>query len=378
MKIADVVNHTVQKSHKFSVVMKYFGVEVEPWNHPDDIAKYILNMISHTHMFGCQIIAPMGYGKTTAATVIAHHIHMKDPSFVVVWAEATDFQHLKRFLLSLKKQPTIIIFDDISSVLKQMADRDIEKNFEDLTKIRWIIDPANGSIPMITFVNYHYSKNLEKEFRAVLGMTVFLGFGSEEYTNIDTIMPKRSLGRNVVEQFSRMADKMFTTHKFSLMHSTGRVVEYETDKPGRIMCAVMGKEARLIVFAKEDQCALCSQTKFRKHADSMDVYQQVYSIYKSYGRKAWMIAAQKRGYYTFNPQINTALNFIENDILTKFSINWPELAEIIKKDNATKRERMYHKRKEENQALEVIEAGSKKIDLGDITAEDEEPEAITT
>jgi len=363
MKLGDIRTQQIVKSNKFSVVRNYFGVEVEPWQHPDDIAKYILNMIKHTHMFGAQFIGPMGWGKSTAATVVAHHIHTIDNSFTVIWAEAIDFQHLKRFLLSIPKQPTIIIFDDISSVLKQMSDRDIEKNFEDLTKIRWIVDPENGGIPMIVFVNYHYSKNLEKEFRAVLGMSIFLGFGAEEYTNIDTIMPKKTLGRQVVEYFAKISDKMFTTHKFALMHSTGRIVTYDTDKPCRAMCVVMGKEARIILTSKDDQCNICSQRKYKKFAESTVVYEEAHKIYKIFGKKAWKLAAMKRGYFTFSPQTNTALNFIENEILTKYSINWPELVAVIKKDQISKRNRQYHKRGEEAKAMEQIETTSNKEEL---------------
>jgi hypothetical protein len=236
-----------------------------------------------------------------------------------------------------------------------MGERDIEKNFEDLTKVRWIVDPLKGEIPIIVFVNYHYSKNLEKEFRAVLGMTMFLGFGAEEYTNIDTIMPKRSSGRQTLEYFSRMVDRMFTSGKFSLLHSNGQVIEYGTDKPCRPSCAVLGKDARIILMAKEDQCQKCSKGHFKKFADPKRVVDRAIKAYGTYGKKALKQALYKRGYYLFHPKLNTAIEFLENRVFVEFDCRFDQLAEEVEKfEYSDKKLKTYHKRKEEEAAIEEL------------------------
>src|SRR3972149_3853011 len=117
LKLEQVTLYKPQhEKHRSSSIVNYYGVDIEPWNHPASIANRILNYIQHTYNFGCQFIAPMGHGKTTAM---------------------------------------IIIVDDITGALKQMTDKEIEANFETLTKIRWIIDPATGKTPTIIFVAYH-------------------------------------------------------------------------------------------------------------------------------------------------------------------------------------------------------------------------------
>lgn len=339
---------------RYTGVIDYHGVPIEPWNHPKSIARYILKVVSHTHSFGCQFIAPMGYGKSTAATIVSHFIHTEDPRYLVIWAEANDFRHLKRFLLSLPKEPMVIIFDDITSALKSMPEREVESNFEDLTKIRWIIDPARGEIPTILIVNYHYSKNLEKEFRAVLGMTIFLAFGAEEHTNIDTILPKRTIGRKTLEYYSSMSDKMFSQEEFKLMHSNGQVITYKTDKPCRAACAVMGKDSRIILLCDKDTCAKCAKTQFKKYADPATVVKVCTDAYLSYGKKALKFALFKRGFYeVFAPQFKACIEFVENKVFLQYDIRLDQLADELTKFDKIKK-KSYRKRKKEELGLEEL------------------------
>jgi hypothetical protein len=353
---------------RYSQPIQYFGVPVEAWNHPKSIANYILNIVKHTHSFGCQFIGPMGFGKSSLARCIAHHIHTIDPRYLVIWAGANDFQHLKRFLLSLPKQPMIIIFDDLTGALKQMGEKEIQKNFEDLTKIRWIIDEQTGEIPTIVFANYHYSKNMEKEFRAVLGMTVFLSFGAEEHTNIDTILPKKTIGRQNLEHFSKISDKMFTQNQFQLLHSNGQVITYKTDDPCRASCAVMGKESRIILTCKEDCCKKCSQTKTKKYADPKKIVEAARKAYKSFGVRAIKESLFKRGYTeVFSPQLKAACDFVENDILTKFDVRYDQLAEAVIEGDTDHRSRGYRKRRIENEELDELEQTAEVVEIEEKT-----------
>ncbi len=348
---------------KYSQPIDYFGVPVEAWNHPKGIAEYILNIVSHTHSFGCQFIGPMGFGKSSLARCIAHHIHTLDNRYIVIWAEARDFQHLKRFLLSLPKEPMIIIFDDLTGALKQMGEKEIQKNFEDLTKIRWIIDQQKGEIPTICFANYHYSKNMEKEFRAVLGMTVFLSFGAEEHTNIDTILPKKTIGRQNLEYFSKISDKMFTQGEFPLLHSNGQIITYKTDDPCRASCAVMGKESRIILTAQDDCCKKCSQIKTKKYAMPKMIVKACESAYQSFGKKAIKMALFKRGYTeVFSPRLKAATDYVENEIFTKYDVKLDALAEELTAHEKTVK-RQYRKRKIEDQGLDDIDDTAEIVEI---------------
>jgi len=359
---------------RYKGVVNYFGVELEPWNHPKSIANYILNIVKHTHSFGCQFIGPMGFGKSSLARCIAHWIHTIDPRYLVIWAGSNDFQHLKRFLLSLPKEPMVIIFDDLTGALKQMGEKEIQKNFEDLTKIRWIIDEAKGEIPTVVMANYHYSKNMEKEFRAVLGMSVFLSFGAEEHTNIDTILPKKTIGRQNLEHFSKISDKMFTQNEFQLLHSNGQVITYKTDNPCRAACAVMGKESRIILTAREDCCKKCSETKTKKYADPNTIIQAVEKAYKGFGRKAIRMALYKRGFTdVFSSRLKAATDYVENEILTTFDVRLDGLAEALTSTEKDHRARGYRKRKIENEGLDEIDQTSEKVVLVDkATNQDEQ------
>jgi hypothetical protein len=350
---------------RYSGVIDYFGVPVEAWNHPKSIANYILNIVKHTHSFGCQFIGPMGFGKSSMARCISHWIHTIDNRYLVIWAEAHDFQHLKRFLLTLPKEPMVIIFDDLTGALKQMGEKEIQKNFEDLTKIRWIIDQEKGEIPTVVMANYHYSKNMEKEFRAVLGMTVFLSFGSEEHTNIDTILPKKTIGRQNLEHFSKISDRMFTQNQFQLLHSNGQVITYKTDKPCRAACAVMGKESRIILSAKDDCCKKCSKTKTKKYADPNKVIEVVMRAYSSFGKKAIKMALYKRGFTdVFSSRLKAATDYVENEIFTKYDVRLDALAETLMASDKEEH-RAYRKRKLEREGIDEIDQTAEKVIIED-------------
>jgi len=261
-----------------------------------------------------------------------------------------------------------------------MGEKEIQKNFEDLTKIRWIIDEAKGEIPTVVMANYHYSKNMEKEFRAVLGMTVFLSFGSEEHTNIDTILPKKTIGRQNLEHFSKISDKMFTQNKFQLLHSNGQIITYNTDDPCRASCAVMGKESRIILTAKEDCCKKCSKTKSKKYADPVAVIEATEKAYKGFGRKAIRMALFKRGFTdVFSSRLKAATDFVENEILTKFDVRLDSLAEALSALEKDHTSRGYRKRKIENEGLDEIDRTAQKVTIEDeaTTQEDQRLTPIT-
>jgi len=214
----------------------YMGEEVPPWSHPATIANNMLDVIYHTRFGGLMIIGTMGHGKTKLAQTLAHQIHMKASegfevlvkdsqtrvelrqvikwNFKVVWAGAHEFIHQEEFYKSLPKVPHIIIYDDISGALKQIGEKQLEANFSTLTQIRWKLDQS-GEIPSVVIVNYHYSKNLEKEFRSVLGMTtIFTEISSEERTNIDTLAPRGSQAHYMLKNFDKVSKPMFTERNY--------------------------------------------------------------------------------------------------------------------------------------------------------------------
>lgn len=349
------------KKKIYSNTTKYFDCDVSPINHPAALANYILNVVEHTKMAGCNFIGAMGWGKSTSATVISHHIHLKRPEFNVVWGEAEDFMNINEFLNSLPKcQPVIINFDDITGAWKQMSDKDMEANFNTLTKIRWIIDPK-GETPVIVFTTSHYSRSLEKQLRAVLGITAVCSFGNEERTNSDLLAPKGTLARFCLERFARIAVKMFSDHEFYLKTPYQTKIRYETDKPLRPFCALVGTEGYIITYSKEDCCNVCSKPKTKsRFVEPEKIYEIIKKAYGKVGVQALKLALWKRGHYAaLGKDLAPANNFIEKKVFPNLSTDFAELVNVIYRQAKKKPPtRLYHKRKLEDETLVELKANS--------------------
>lgn len=309
----------------------------------------------------------MGQGKTTAATVVAHHIHMKRPEFLVTWGDDQDFMDLKGFFSRQPKQPSVFIFDDITGALKQMGEKELQANFNILTKVRWEMDPAKGKIPTVILTTSHYSKNMEKEFRAVLGMSCFCDFGNEERTNIDTIAPKQTLARYCVEKFSKIADTMFSDHEFYLRTPYGTKLRYETDNPLRPFVAVTGQRGYITVFSEDDTCNLCAKKKKAKYVEPAKLIEIIRNAYGASGFKALKLAMWRRGYYlALGRDVAPASDFIESKVLPNITTDFPKLLEEIYKTSKKKMpQRMYRHRNLEKETLQDLNDNSIEIELND-------------
>lgn len=362
--VEELENYSPQTDKKnYSESVTYQGQEISPINHPSAIANYLLNVVQHTKMAGLIVQAPMGRGKSTICTVIAHHIHTKKPEFNVVWGTSDDFINLKEFFSRQPQcQPICFIFDDITGSTKSISDKEMNQNFNILTKVRWQIDPT-GKTPVIILCNSHYSKNLEKQYRSVLGASSFADITNEEKTNFDTIAPKGTLGRACLEKFARIADVMFTKHEFFLKSPNKKKwTRYETDKPLRPFVTVTGNGGYITVYDEKDCCNTCSKTKTRRFVEPKVILENIKKAYGGEGKKALRLALYRRGHYkALGKKIEPASRFIES-ILADVETDYDELVNEIYRDSKIKppeKTRRYIK-KEKESLLEIESAITEK------------------
>lgn len=334
--------------------------KVSPWNHPATLANKILKWVKHTFFVGIMIVAPMGHGKTTIAQCVTHFTHSKDETFEVRWAGSHEFRHQEIFFASLPKKPHIIIFDDISSALKELTDKQMEANFNSLTRVRWIMDPELGRIPVIVIVAFHYSKNLEKEFRAQMGMTIFAAFGNEEKTNIDSIAPHGSRAYYTLKNFGDIYDKMFDNEVIELLSSNGKPVRYETDKPFRACAYISNTKGNIILYSDKDVCSKCVKKKLRKTVPAKLVYDEVFKAHGKHGLQAFKHALYQRGFgMAIHPREATAFEFIDQKIFPVFTFDQHEMINLIYSEAHKKPpQRTYRKRKQEDEIINRFEEQS--------------------
>lgn len=322
-----------------STIYEIDGVKhrVPIWSHPGAVANYILNYIQHTHYFGIQVIAPPGHGKTTVAKIISHHLHKKYPDFEIRVEKEENthaFERLDQYIRTLPKKPMIVIFDDLSGVFGSMSDEDIDKNFDTLTRVRWILDPATGLIPFIPILTYHYSKVIEKKFRSQNGMTIMCSFGNEEKTNIDSLAPKGTIARKIIHTFDGVFDTMFPQHKFTIFDDMGNPWPFETDKPFRASCVITGNRGTILVTSHKDLCEKCDVASKRKKINNYEeLVAKVRRAHGKYGMQALRHGLAIRGEpLAINPKQFLAEQFTEREIFSSYDIENPKLLDAIYKD----------------------------------------------
>lgn len=349
----------------------YMEQEVAPWNHPTSVANIILNWLKHTYMFGVQILAPPGHGKTKLATVIAHHVHQLDPNFEITWAGAYEFTHQEGFFKGLAKKPQFIIFDDITGALKQMSGKEVEANFEALTKVRWYLDPAQGKIPVVIVTTSHYSKNMEKQIRAQLGMTIFCGFGIEEKSNIDTFADKNGRAYSVLDGYGKLYDQMFNEHEFYLRMPSGKKNKYLTDKPFRCACMLAYSNAQYILFSDQDVCEKCSKKDYKKFIEPELILDKIKTFLTNQrSDRGWEEALKqaliKRGYSRIMDKNGAAvLDFIEHDLLSEYTTDYEKLVDLFwsKHKHKAPPKKVYHRRKRAEQIKQELEKVAVRVPL---------------
>lgn len=358
----------------------YMGKEVAPWNHPTSIANIVLNTVKHTFMFGIQILAPPGHGKSTLASVVAHHIHEESPDYDVIWAGAYEFTHQEEFFKGLSKKPHVIIFDDITGALKQMSGKEIEANFEALTKVRWYLDPATGKIPVVIITTSHYSKNLEKQIRTQLGMTIFCGFGIEEQSNIDTFTKKGSRAFSTLESYGRISDSMFKDHEFALPLPSGKKIPYKTDDPFRCACRLSYSDAQMVLFSDKDMCEKCSKQQYKKYVDPHVLFEKIRTFFPTERtNRPWVEAishflVKHNVSKILNPKAASILDWLEQDFITTYATNLEELNNIFwaeyKKKSVPKK--VYHRRKRASEIGTELEKASVRVAIEETKLETSE------
>jgi len=350
---------------KTSPPVPYFDHTISPWNHPTTIANDLLREVKHYQFSGMSFTGAMGQGKSTFATVIAHHIHNQRSDFNIIWADDNDFAHIKRFVSEIPKVPSIVIFDDVTSSLKELGATAMATNFKYLTQIRHIFNEGGmGGVPVICFIIFHYSLDLEKRYRNIVRNNAYMGFSNTERSNIDVIAPKDSQARMEILKFSRIYHDMNASSETFSLRTGNTKQDFLLDEPFRPCCVVRETEAHVILFSKHDICNTCAKKKTLDYLPAEEIFAKIKKAYDNSGIQALKLALWRRGYTNVIPaHAAVASDFIEDSIFGKYTTDCDKLVECIYKEmHKHVPTRLYHKRKQEDELREELKLSSIKVE----------------
>lgn len=288
---------------------------------PKAFANKILTHNHYTGYTGILTCGQSGSGKSTCVSMLIHLLH-QEKHFAVHNYGAAELMNVDQIIKKMPKAPTILHFDDASYSLAEMSDTERNKLASGLTTIRHEVKN-----PVITFLNIHYSKALEKFFRDT-SFKILTSISDEEMDNYQKLFGYKN--KYKLFTFARRFRAMMLYGNFNVKIGSCEY-NYKTNTPFRIaLVSELGKLHSMMYY--KDGCAGCS-TDYAPQT-VMDTREFVDRLVKAYGKNK--ARAGLRWFLYFNQNMPHALerdhrNAFEmlNDLAHNSKINWQEVMELI-------------------------------------------------
>jgi hypothetical protein len=159
---------------------------------------------------------------------------------------------------------------------------------------------------------------------------------------------------------------MFTQHEFYL-RVNGSKIPCKTDDPLRACCVLSGTNGYTTVFAKDDCCNICSKKQTAKYVEPKKIVDIIFKAYGKVGIQALKLSMHKRGkYLALGKQLAPALAFVEQKVFPTLTTDYDQLVnEIYVWAKKKPPQRLYRKRKMEDQVYKELQGESISVELDD-------------
>jgi len=317
----------------FQGSIKYAGQQIDQKHSPRRLARAILKHNSKTRFTPCLWIGQSGTGKSISMTTQAHHVHeiaSKELgiNFTVKWMPPKSLVNIEHVFETLPKQPTILIFDDVSDELEEYPPAVKKKVFKALTTVRHVVDA-----PIIVFSAVHYSKAMEKRLRNV-PYVVLTSVSDEEYTNIDQLWGYRQTEK--IKQFFKKFEACMEKDVFT-MDVNGNEREFVPDNPFRPLLVKRIRECHFILNDKRS-CHICKNHEEDNQKEDIAPERFYAEFLKSYNQRANNVLM----YWLYINGVPTALaddyrtawNKLSK-MFNKYKVDKMALAQVLKNNRGT-------------------------------------------
>lgn len=230
---------------------------------PKRLAYDIVNVNEKTIYTAVTMLGLPGWGKTTATQNLLHDIHEIAPYFDIHWYFKEDILKVDKILERLPKQkPVVLVFDDVSWLLQQLASDDKYRILNKLTTVREILDPQYKKTQCILFMDYHYSFAVDKPFRQA-PFSIQVSITNEERENyLKTIGHSPSNRKNIYRFVATLESAYkYNTFRVRAPETYGQdYFYYKTQEPFRPAMVFNMSQIHLMLFHIVN-CERCSPKK---------------------------------------------------------------------------------------------------------------------
>ena len=279
------------------------------------------------------LIGASSSGKSVLSSVLAHSLHIRDPTFEVHFFEDKDLIDFKSTIQGLSSNNQILIFDDLSGLVAHYGKAALDKLRAEVTTVRHISGSSEDR-KIIMILNFHAQKMLDK-FLRISNFTFYTDCQLEEIGYLEELLGKNQ--KQKIVQFAKLRSQSRMYHKFSFpLGSKGNNFTYKDGKPFRIILYNNGISTRFVVSPQlswilgDKICQVCKQTEKTKDT-KINLQQFVNDFSKKFGKgvskRAVELRLLRNGYYTQPKRVMQAEKYIEQFFDAK-KINLEELAEL--------------------------------------------------
>jgi hypothetical protein len=297
------------------------------------------------------LIGASSSGKTVLGDVLAHQLHVLDPTFEVHKLKDSDLIDFKKTIQNLSTNNQILIFDDLSGLVATYGKAALDTLRSEITTVRHIGESdGDGSFKqdrrIIMILNFHAQKMLDK-FLRISNFTFYTDCQLEEIGYLEELLGKHQ--KYKIAHFAKLRSQSRMQHRFTFVLGTKDSFTYKDGDPFRVLLYNNGLSTRFVVSPQlkwilnegdmegTKSCEICFPAeKSDETMKNLDEFVEDFSRKFSNGtaKKAVELKLRQRGYYTQTKRVMQAEKYIEQFFDEK-KINLEELAKVFKLEERT-------------------------------------------
>jgi len=280
------------------------------------------------------LIGASSSGKTVLADVLAHQLHVLDPTFEVHSLQDSDLIDFKKTIEGLSSNNQILKFDDLSGLVAKYGKSALENLRAQITTVRHIGE-SNQDRKIIMILNFHAQKMLDK-FLRISNFTFYTDCQLEEIGYLEELLGKQQ--KQKIIQFAKLRSQSRMYHKFSFLLSKGNSFIYRDGDPFRILLYNNGITTRFVVspqlkwiLGEDNTCEICFPVD-KSEETKMNLEQLVDDFGRKFTKgickRAVELKLRQRGYYAQPARVMQAERYLDLFFDEK-KINLEELAKVF-------------------------------------------------